>query len=87
MFTLYGGGQILLARLGNSTTKNQALTLCKFAMLSSVGLINTFTLPTVYLYGEAARDERRRALPSIRAGEYEGLKAKVHKGGLTLSRV
>lgn len=31
----------------------------------------------VYLYGEAARDERRRALPSIRAGEYEGLKAKL----------
>ncbi|XP_069790150.1 formimidoyltransferase-cyclodeaminase isoform X2 [Narcine bancroftii] len=31
----------------------------------------------VYLYGEAARDERRKALPSIRAGEYEGLQKKL----------
>uniref|UniRef100_UPI00398EC023 formimidoyltransferase-cyclodeaminase n=1 Tax=Pristiophorus japonicus TaxID=55135 RepID=UPI00398EC023 len=31
----------------------------------------------VYLYGEAARDERRRTLPSIRAGEYEGLQEKL----------
>ncbi|XP_051875324.1 formimidoyltransferase-cyclodeaminase [Pristis pectinata] len=31
----------------------------------------------VYLYGEAARDERRRTLPSIRAGEYEGLREKL----------
>ncbi|XP_078085378.1 formimidoyltransferase-cyclodeaminase [Mustelus asterias] len=31
----------------------------------------------VYLYAEAARDERRRTLPSIRTGEYEGLQEKL----------
>lgn len=31
----------------------------------------------VYLYGAAARDESRKALPSIRAGEYEALPKKV----------
>ncbi|XP_043549359.1 formimidoyltransferase-cyclodeaminase isoform X3 [Chiloscyllium plagiosum] len=31
----------------------------------------------VYLYAEAARDESRRTLPSIRAGEYEGLPEKL----------
>lgn len=31
----------------------------------------------VYLYGAAARDESRKALPSIRAGEYEALPEKV----------
>ena len=32
---------------------------------------------SVYLYGEAAVDEKRKALPSIRAGEFEGLPEKV----------
>lgn len=31
----------------------------------------------VYLYGEAAREESRKALPAIRAGEYEALPEKV----------
>lgn len=31
----------------------------------------------VYLYGEAAQKESRRALPAIRAGEYEMLPEKV----------
>lgn len=31
----------------------------------------------VYLYGEAATEEKRRALPSVRAGEYEGLLEKL----------
>lgn len=31
----------------------------------------------VYLYGEAAQQESRRLLPSIRAGEYEGLEDKL----------
>lgn len=31
----------------------------------------------VYLYGEAAREESRKALPTIRAGEYEALPKKV----------
>ncbi len=31
----------------------------------------------VYLYGEAARKESRRSLPSVRAGEYEALPEKV----------
>ncbi|NXJ79468.1 FTCD cyclodeaminase, partial [Trogon melanurus] len=33
----------------------------------------------VYLYGEAAQDERRKALPAIRAGEYEALPEKLAK--------
>ncbi|XP_059502997.1 formimidoyltransferase-cyclodeaminase isoform X2 [Stegostoma tigrinum] len=35
------------------------------------------TMHRVYLYAEAAHDERRRTLPSIRAGEYEGLPKKL----------
>src|SRR5207245_8616545 len=31
----------------------------------------------VYLYGEAARSPRRRRLPDLRRGEYEGLKAEL----------
>ena len=34
----------------------------------------------VYLYGEAASSEERRLLPSVRAGEYEGLEAKLASG-------
>nr|AFK11170.1 formimidoyltransferase-cyclodeaminase-like protein [Callorhinchus milii] len=34
-------------------------------------------LVPVYLYGEAARHQHRRTLPSIRAGEYEGLQEKL----------
>uniref|UniRef100_A0A8B9JWU2 Formimidoyltransferase-cyclodeaminase n=1 Tax=Astyanax mexicanus TaxID=7994 RepID=A0A8B9JWU2_ASTMX len=33
----------------------------------------------VYLYGEAARTESRRSLPSVRAGEYEALSEKLKK--------
>ncbi|KAM3850059.1 formimidoyltransferase-cyclodeaminase, partial [Diretmus argenteus] len=33
----------------------------------------------VYLYGEAARKESRRNLPSVRAGEYEALPEKLKK--------
>ncbi|XP_023670555.2 formimidoyltransferase-cyclodeaminase [Paramormyrops kingsleyae] len=33
----------------------------------------------VYLYGEAAREENRRSLPTIRAGEYEALPEKLKK--------
>uniref|UniRef100_A0A673GWN7 Formimidoyltransferase-cyclodeaminase n=1 Tax=Sinocyclocheilus rhinocerous TaxID=307959 RepID=A0A673GWN7_9TELE len=33
----------------------------------------------VYLYGEAARKESRRSLPSVRAGEYEALPEKLKK--------
>uniref|UniRef100_A0A8C3B629 Formimidoyltransferase-cyclodeaminase n=1 Tax=Cairina moschata TaxID=8855 RepID=A0A8C3B629_CAIMO len=33
----------------------------------------------VYLYGEAAREESRRTLPAIRAGEYEALPEKLKK--------
>ncbi|XP_076461049.1 formimidoyltransferase-cyclodeaminase-like [Babylonia areolata] len=31
----------------------------------------------VYLYGEAAMEEKRKALPSVRSGEYEGLPEKL----------
>uniref|UniRef100_A0AAR2JX02 Formimidoyltransferase-cyclodeaminase n=1 Tax=Pygocentrus nattereri TaxID=42514 RepID=A0AAR2JX02_PYGNA len=37
------------------------------------------TKHTVYLYGEAARTESRRSLPSVRAGEYEALPEKLKK--------
>ncbi|XP_064182845.1 formimidoyltransferase-cyclodeaminase isoform X2 [Anguilla rostrata] len=33
----------------------------------------------VYLYGEAARTEKRRSLPSVREGEYEALAEKLKK--------
>uniref|UniRef100_A0A674F5X7 Formimidoyltransferase-cyclodeaminase n=1 Tax=Salmo trutta TaxID=8032 RepID=A0A674F5X7_SALTR len=33
----------------------------------------------VYLYGEAARKENRRSLPSVRAGEYEALSEKLKR--------
>ncbi|XP_058510758.1 formimidoyltransferase-cyclodeaminase isoform X1 [Solea solea] len=33
----------------------------------------------VYLYGEAARQERRRSLPAVRAGEYEALPEKLKR--------
>ncbi|KAJ7344546.1 hypothetical protein JRQ81_000496 [Phrynocephalus forsythii] len=37
----------------------------------------------VYLYGEAARNESRRSLPAIRAGEYEALPEKLRKAEWT----
>lgn len=48
------------------------------------GLIKTHSdevivRPAVYLYGEAARSEARRSLPSVRAGEYEALPEKVRR--------
>uniref|UniRef100_A0A8P4G7H7 Formimidoyltransferase-cyclodeaminase n=1 Tax=Dicentrarchus labrax TaxID=13489 RepID=A0A8P4G7H7_DICLA len=36
---------------------------------------------SVYLYGEAARKETRRSLPSVRAGEYEALPEKLKRDG------
>lgn len=39
---------------------------------------------SVYLYGEAARSESRRSLPSIRAGEYEALLEKVRLQSVNL---
>ncbi|XP_067844337.1 formimidoyltransferase-cyclodeaminase [Heptranchias perlo] len=67
-----------------------ALDVCPFIPVRNVGmedcvqcanefgkrLAEKLEIP-VYLYGEAARDERRRTLPSIRAGEYEGLQEKL----------
>ncbi|XP_078407805.1 formimidoyltransferase-cyclodeaminase [Cetorhinus maximus] len=67
-----------------------ALDVCPFIPVRNVGmedcvqcanefgkrLAEKLQVP-VYLYGEAARDERRRTLPSIRAGEYEGLQEKL----------
>ena len=34
---------------------------------------------TVYLYGHASEREYRKAVPQIRAGEYEGLEEKVSR--------
>uniref|UniRef100_A0A3B4APS8 Formimidoyltransferase-cyclodeaminase n=1 Tax=Periophthalmus magnuspinnatus TaxID=409849 RepID=A0A3B4APS8_9GOBI len=41
-------------------------------------LAETLQVP-VYLYGAAARCESRRSLPSVRAGEYEGLPQKLQR--------
>ncbi|XP_072308455.1 formimidoyltransferase-cyclodeaminase [Eucyclogobius newberryi] len=41
-------------------------------------LAETLQVP-VYLYGAAARSESRRSLPSVRAGEYEGLPQKLQR--------
>lgn len=44
----------------------------------NLSLSNSVTLlSSVYLYGEAARQEKRRSLPAIRVGEYEALPEKV----------
>ncbi|KAI3366210.1 hypothetical protein L3Q82_010035, partial [Scortum barcoo] len=40
-------------------------------------LADMLHVPCVYLYGEAARKETRRSLPSVRAGEYEALPEKL----------
>ncbi|XP_036401954.1 formimidoyltransferase-cyclodeaminase [Megalops cyprinoides] len=48
------------------------------ANLFAERLSDTLQVP-VYLYGEAARKENRRSLPSIRAGEYEALAEKLKK--------
>ncbi len=39
--------------------------------------IISMCLLVVYLYGEAAEDEKRKTVPQIRAGEYESLPEKV----------
>ena len=39
-------------------------------------IIVIFCVP-VYLYAEATDNEKRKKLPTIRAGEYEGLQEKV----------
>uniref|UniRef100_A0A8C9SYA7 Formimidoyltransferase-cyclodeaminase n=1 Tax=Scleropages formosus TaxID=113540 RepID=A0A8C9SYA7_SCLFO len=48
------------------------------AARTAFGLID-MAKHSVYLYGEAAREENRRSLPSIRAGEYEALPEKMKK--------
>uniref|UniRef100_A0A3P8YL52 Formimidoyltransferase-cyclodeaminase n=1 Tax=Esox lucius TaxID=8010 RepID=A0A3P8YL52_ESOLU len=37
------------------------------------------TKHSVYLYGEAARKDNRKSLPSVRSGEYEGLSEKLKR--------
>ncbi|KAL4617979.1 formimidoyltransferase-cyclodeaminase-like [Arapaima gigas] len=73
-----------------------AMDVCPFipvqnmTMAECVGCANVFgerlsdllQVP-VYLYGEAAHKENRRALPSIRAGEYEALPEKLKKSEWT----
>ncbi|XP_041834349.1 formimidoyltransferase-cyclodeaminase [Melanotaenia boesemani] len=67
-----------------------ALDVCPFipvrnvSMDDCVGCANAFGQKLaemlhvpVYLYGEAARTEKRRNLPSVRAGEYEALPVKL----------
>ncbi|TRZ00777.1 hypothetical protein DNTS_034749, partial [Danionella cerebrum] len=50
-----------------------AMDVCPFIPVQNV------TMEEFYLYGEAARKESRRSLPSVRAGEYEALPEKLAK--------
>ncbi|CAL8306907.1 unnamed protein product [Merluccius merluccius] len=57
--------------------KNVSMDDCvRCALLFGQQLASMLHVP-VYLYGEAARSEKRKKLPSVRAGEYEGLPVKL----------
>jgi glutamate formiminotransferase / formiminotetrahydrofolate cyclodeaminase len=83
-------GSIDMRRQSGEHPRVGALDVCPFVPVSGVsmeecvGLANSFgerlaaelDVP-VYLYGHAARREHRRSLQQIRAGEYEGLAARI----------
>lgn len=69
-----------------------ALDVCPFIPVQNVSMEDCVTCANVfgrklaemlhvpvYLYGEAARKETRRSLPSVRAGEYEALPEKLKR--------
>ncbi|XP_076579464.1 formimidoyltransferase-cyclodeaminase [Chaetodon auriga] len=69
-----------------------ALDVCPFIPVQNVSMDDCVTCANVfgrklaemlhvpvYLYGEAARKETRRSLPSVRAGEYEALPEKLKR--------
>ncbi|XP_033371805.1 formimidoyltransferase-cyclodeaminase isoform X3 [Parus major] len=86
-------GQLIdMSRHSGEHPRMGALDVCPFVPVRNVSMEECVTCAhifgqrlaaelgvPVYLYGAAARDERRKALPSIRAGEYEALPEKLAK--------
>ncbi|NWX56888.1 FTCD cyclodeaminase, partial [Promerops cafer] len=86
-------GQLIdMSRHSGEHPRMGALDVCPFVPVRNVSMEECVTCARtfgqrlaaelgvpVYLYGAAARDESRKALPSIRAGEYEALPEKLAK--------
>uniref|UniRef100_A0A8C3DML9 Formimidoyltransferase-cyclodeaminase n=1 Tax=Corvus moneduloides TaxID=1196302 RepID=A0A8C3DML9_CORMO len=86
-------GQLIdMSRHSGEHPRMGALDVCPFVPVRNVSMEECVTCAQifgqrlaaelgvpVYLYGAAARDESRKALPSIRAGEYEALPEKLAK--------
>ncbi|NXB99259.1 FTCD cyclodeaminase, partial [Orthonyx spaldingii] len=86
------GHLIDMSRHSGEHPRMGALDVCPFVPVRNVSMEECVTCAhifgqrlaaelgvPVYLYGAAARDESRKALPSIRAGEYEALPKKLAK--------
>ncbi|XP_010115551.1 PREDICTED: formimidoyltransferase-cyclodeaminase [Chlamydotis macqueenii] len=86
-------GQLIdMSRHTGEHPRMGALDVCPFVPVMNVGMEECVSCARlfgqrlaaelgvpVYLYGEAAREESRKALPAIRAGEYEALPEKLAK--------
>ncbi|NXP73942.1 FTCD cyclodeaminase, partial [Ramphastos sulfuratus] len=86
-------GQLIdMSRHTGEHPRMGALDVCPFVPVMNVSMEECVTCANifgqrlatelgvpVYLYGEAARKESRKALPAIRAGEYEALPEKLAK--------
>uniref|UniRef100_A0A8C6JEG2 Formimidoyltransferase-cyclodeaminase n=1 Tax=Melopsittacus undulatus TaxID=13146 RepID=A0A8C6JEG2_MELUD len=86
-------GQLIdMSRHKGEHPRMGALDVCPFVPVMNVSMEECITCAhvfgqrlaaelgvPVYLYGEAAREESRKALPTIRAGEYEALPEKLAK--------
>ncbi|KAK2532032.1 Ftcd [Columba livia] len=83
---------LISAPLPGEHPRMGALDVCPFVPVMNVSMEECVTCANifgqrlaaelgvpVYLYGEAAREESRKALPTIRAGEYEALPEKLAK--------
>ncbi|GAB0191863.1 formimidoyltransferase-cyclodeaminase [Grus japonensis] len=86
-------GQLIdMSRHTGEHPRMGALDVCPFVPVMNVSMEECITCANVfgqrlaaelgvpvYLYGEAAQEESRKALPAIRAGEYEALPEKLAK--------
>uniref|UniRef100_A0A8B9P176 Formimidoyltransferase-cyclodeaminase n=1 Tax=Apteryx owenii TaxID=8824 RepID=A0A8B9P176_APTOW len=86
-------GQLIdMSRHAGEHPRMGALDVCPFVPVMNVSMeeciacaynfgqrLSTELGVPVYLYGEAAREESRKSLPAIRAGEYEALPEKLVK--------
>ncbi|XP_035533872.1 formimidoyltransferase-cyclodeaminase [Morone saxatilis] len=87
-------GLIDMSKHSGEHPRTGALDVCPFIPVQNISmddcvncanvfgqkLADMLSVP-VYLYGEAARKETRRSLPSVRAGEYEALPEKLKRDG------